>query len=129
VSPRNSPDSVTVSTTDTIPGMDIDTTLGIVTAEWVGGVNIFRDFFAGVRNIVGGRSAALEKELRSGRDNVLQELRTRAAELGADAVVGIRFDSSPLTGGSGGGMLMIGAIGTAVRLRSRPASSSSGYRA
>jgi uncharacterized protein YbjQ (UPF0145 family) len=128
VSPRNSPDSITVSTTDTVPGADIDATLGIVTAEWVGGVNIFRDFFAGIRNIVGGRSAALEKELRSGRDNVLQELRARAAELGADAVVGIRFDSSPLSGDSGG-MLMIGAIGTAVRLRTRPVQSSLGYRA
>jgi uncharacterized protein YbjQ (UPF0145 family) len=128
VSPRNSPDGIAVSTTDTIPGADIDATLGIVTAEWVGGVNIFRDFFAGIRNIVGGRSAALEKELRTGRDNVLQELRTRAVELGADAIVGIRFDSSPLSGDSGG-MLMIGAIGTAVRLRSRPGTGSSGYRA
>jgi uncharacterized protein YbjQ (UPF0145 family) len=127
MSRRGGPEGIAVSTTDTIPGADIDATLGIVTAEWVGGVNIFRDFFAGIRNIVGGRSVALEKELRSGRDNVLQELRERAAELGADAIVGIRFDSSPLSGDSGG-MLMIGAIGTAVRLRSRPASSS-GYRA
>jgi uncharacterized protein YbjQ (UPF0145 family) len=125
VSPRNSPEGIAVSTTDAIPGADIDATLGIVTAEWVGGVNIFRDFFAGIRNIVGGRSAALEKELRSGRDNVLQELRARAAELGADGIVGIRFDSSPL----GDSMLMIGAIGTAVRLRSRPVTSASGYRA
>ena len=109
--------SVQVSTTESIPGMEVQAVLGIVTAEWVGGVNLFRDMFAGIRNIVGGRSAALEKEMRAGRDSVIEELRQRAAELGADAVVAIRFDSSPMSGGSSGGMLMLGAVGTAVRLR------------
>lgn len=107
---------VVLSTTDSVPGYQIETVLGVVSAEWVGGVNVFRDMFAGIRNIVGGRSAALEKEMKAGREAVLEELRQRGAELGADAVVTIRLDSSPMSGGSGA-MLMLGGIGTAVRLR------------
>jgi uncharacterized protein YbjQ (UPF0145 family) len=107
---------VVLSTTDSVAGYEIDAVLGVVSAEWVGGVNVFRDMFAGIRNIVGGRSVALEKEMKAGREAVLQELQQRAAGMGADAVVTIRLDSSPMSGGSGA-MLMLGAIGTAVRLR------------
>jgi uncharacterized protein YbjQ (UPF0145 family) len=107
---------IILSTTDSVPGFHVETVLGVVSAEWVGGVNVFRDMFAGIRNLVGGRSAALEKEMKAGREAVLEELRRRGAELGADAVVTIRLDSSPMSGGSGA-MLMLGAIGTAVRLR------------
>ena len=108
---RSGPDAIHLSTTDSIAGYEVEETLGIVTGEWVGGVNLFRDFFAGVRDIVGGRSASLESALRDGREACLEELRLSANELGAHAVVGVKFDYSPF-----GKMLLLAASGTAVRI-------------
>ncbi len=108
---RSGRHSVHLSTTDSVAGFEVDETLGIVTAEWVGGVNLFRDFFAGVRDIVGGRSDSLESALREGREICLDELREEANALGAHAVVGVKFDYSPF-----GKMLLLAASGTAVRL-------------
>lgn len=105
------PDTIQLSTTDSVAGYEVEETVGIVTAEWVGGVNLFRDFFAGVRDIVGGRSASLERALRDGREACLDELREAAYDQGAHGVVGIKFDYSPF-----GKMLLLAASGTAVRL-------------
>lgn len=84
---------------------------GIVTGEVIAGVNIVRDFFAGFRDVFGGRSVAYEKELTNAREKALQEMQERAEALGANAVIGIDIDYESL---SGGGMLMVSASGTAV---------------
>jgi uncharacterized protein YbjQ (UPF0145 family) len=101
-----------VTTTPTIDGRQITRYLGIVTGEAVLGANIFRDMFAGIRDIVGGRSGSYEKELQRARTIALEELAERAAELGANAVVGVDLDYEVLGGGNG--MLMVSASGTAV---------------
>ncbi len=101
-----------VTTTQNIEGKQVVRYLGIVTGEAILGANIFRDLFAGIRDIVGGRSAAYEKELQRARQIALQELEERAAELGANAVVGVDLDYEVLGGGNG--MLMVSASGTAV---------------
>lgn len=103
--------AIPLSTTDSIAGYEVEETLGIVTSEWVGGVNLFRDLFAGIRDIVGGRSGSLEAALRDGREICLEELRENAHDLGAHGVVGVKFDYSPF-----GKMLLLAASGTAVRL-------------
>jgi len=108
---RSGRHSIQLSTTDSVAGFEVDETLGIVTAEWVGGVNLFRDLFAAVRDMVGGRSDALESALREGRDSCLNEIREEANALGAHAVVGVKFDYSPF-----GKMLLLAASGTAVRV-------------
>jgi len=102
------------TTTPSVEGRTITESLGVVTGEAILGANIFRDLFAGVRDIVGGRSAAYEDELRKARDIAMQELSAEAAARGADAVVGIDLDYE--TVGQGGSMLMVSASGTAVRL-------------
>jgi uncharacterized protein YbjQ (UPF0145 family) len=101
-------------TTPTISGHRIMEHLGIVSGEAILGANIFRDFFAGIRDIVGGRSAAYEKELRNAKAIALQEMSEQAQELGATAVVGVDLDYETIQVGSGGGMLMVSASGTAV---------------
>lgn len=103
-----------LSTTPSIQGKTIRQYHGIVTGEAILGANIFKDFFAGIRDIVGGRSAAYEKELRSARDIALQEVEQQAAQLGANAVVGIDLDYE--TVGSQAAMLMVTASGTAVTI-------------
>lgn len=103
------------STTPSIEGRKITGYLGVVTGEAVLGANIFKDFFAGVRDIVGGRSAAYEKELRRAREVAFEEMRQQAVEAGANAVVGIDIDYE--TVGNKGGMLMVSVSGTAVTLR------------
>lgn len=105
---------VIMTTTPNIEGRSIAEYLGVVTGEAVMGANIFKDMFAGIRDIVGGRSAAYEKELRKARDIALQEIGAEAAKLGASAVVGIDIDYEVL--GEKGGMLMVSVSGTAVRL-------------
>jgi uncharacterized protein YbjQ (UPF0145 family) len=104
-----------LTTTPGVEGREIDAYLGIVTAEAIMGANVFKDLFAGVRDIVGGRSGAYEQELQKARAIALRELEQNAAELGATAVVGVDLDYETL--GSGGSMLMVTASGTAVRLR------------
>ncbi len=101
-----------VTTTPTLEGQPIVKYLGLVTGEAILGANIFRDLFAGIRDIVGGRSAAYENELRKAKDLAIQEMAQQAASLGANAVVGVDLDYETI--GQGGSMLMVSASGTAV---------------
>jgi uncharacterized protein YbjQ (UPF0145 family) len=103
-----------ITTTTSIEGRPVKDYVGIVTGEAILGANIFKDLFAGIRDIVGGRSGAYEEELRKARTIALEELEAVAAQLGADAVVGVDLDYE--TVGQGGSMLMVTASGTAVRL-------------
>ncbi len=104
-----------MTTTQSIEGKTIREYCGIVTGEAIVGANIFRDFFAGIRDIVGGRSAAYEKELQRAREIALDEMADVARRRGGDAVVGIDLDYEVV--GKGGSMLMVTASGTAVRVR------------
>lgn len=101
------------TTTPTIEGRTIADYLGIVTGEAILGANIFKDLFAGIRDIVGGRSGAYEQELAKARKIALEEMTAVAASLGADAIVGVDLDYETVGQGS---MLMVTASGTAVRL-------------
>jgi uncharacterized protein YbjQ (UPF0145 family) len=101
-----------LTTTHAIEGKPVRTYLGIVTGEAILGANIFRDVFAQIRDVVGGRSASYEKELAQARQLALDELAARAKDLGANAVVGIDLDYEVL--GTNNGMLMVSASGTAV---------------
>lgn len=103
-----------LTTTNTIEGRPVQQYLGIVTAEAIIGANIFKDLFAGIRDIVGGRSGTYERVIEEARTNALQELEMKAQQMGANAVVGIDLDFE--TVGSGGSMLMVVATGTAVRV-------------
>jgi uncharacterized protein YbjQ (UPF0145 family) len=105
---------MTLTTTPGIDGKTISTYLGIVTGEAIVGANIFRDLFANIRDIVGGRSAAYEQELARARTIALDELKMAAQQLGADAVVGVDLDYEVL--GANNGMLMVSVSGTAVKL-------------
>ena len=102
------------STTPEIQGKAIARYHGVVTGEAILGANIFKDFFAGIRDIVGGRSAAYEQELQKAREIAFEEMSAQAKELGANAVIGIDIDYE--TVGSQGGMLMVSVSGTAVSL-------------
>jgi uncharacterized protein YbjQ (UPF0145 family) len=105
---------IVISTTPTLEGRPIREYLGIVTGEVIVGANIFKDIFAGIRDIVGGRAGAYESTLRDARHEAFAELRAEAERLGADAVVGIDIDYEVV--GQGGSMLMVSVSGTAVRL-------------
>ena len=101
-----------VTTTPSIEGKRITKYCSVVAGEAILGANLFKDLFAGIRDLVGGRSATYERELQKARDIAMQELQERAGELGANAVVGIDLDYEVL--GQGNGMLMVSASGTAV---------------
>ena len=103
-----------LTTTPTVEGKPIQQYIGIVTSEAIIGANIFKDIFAGIRDIVGGRSGTYERVIEEARQNALVELQQKAQQLGANAVVGIDLDFE--TVGSGGSMLMVVATGTAVKL-------------
>ena len=103
-----------ITTTPSIEGRRISEYLGVVTGEAIMGANLFRDLFAGIRDIVGGRSGAYEKELRKAREIAFEELETAAANLGANVVVGVDIDYEVL--GEKSGMLMVSVSGTAVRI-------------
>ncbi len=103
-----------LTTTPTVEGRTITEYRGIVFGEVISGVNFVRDFAAGIRNFIGGRSGSYEDELVRARSQALDEMASRALKLGADAVVGIDIDYEVL--GQNGGMLMVTASGTAVRL-------------
>ena len=103
-----------VVTTPNLEGKRITRHLGLVSGEAILGANIFRDFFAGIRDIVGGRSAAYEKELQRAKAIALDEMQAQARELGANAVVAVDLDYETISVGQGGGMLMVSASGTAV---------------
>lgn len=100
------------TTTPTIEGHPIKQYLGIVTGEAIMGANLFRDFFAGIRDIVGGRTASYEKVLNDARMAAISEMEQRAAERGANAVVGVDIDYEVL--GQANGMMMVAVSGTAV---------------
>jgi uncharacterized protein YbjQ (UPF0145 family) len=103
-----------VTTTPTIEGKPIQEYLGIVTGEVIVGANIFKDLFAGIRDIVGGRAGAYEATLRDARREAFDELEAQAAERGANAVIGIDIDYEVV--GAGGSMLMVSVSGTAVKV-------------
>ena len=101
-----------VLTTETAPNLKVTKRIEIVTAECAFGMNIFKDLFAGVRDIVGGRSEAVQKTMRDSRKTALYELKKEAYEVGANAVVGVDLDYVELS--SAGSMVMLVASGTAV---------------
>ena len=103
-----------VTTTSGVDGRRIAEYCGIVTGEAILGANVFRDLFAGIRDIVGGRSGAYEKALREARETALAEMEQEASRLGGDAIIGVDLDYEVV--GKDNGMLMVSASGTAVRL-------------
>ena len=104
-----------VTTTDGVEGRRVTAYLGVVTGEAIMGTNIFRDMFAGIRDIVGGRSGSYEKEIKKAKDLALDQMVEEAEALGADAVVGIDLDYEVI-GGDKKTLLMAIANGTAVKL-------------
>ena len=103
-----------LTTTPVLQGKDVREYLGIVTGEAIIGANIFKDFLAGIRDIVGGRAGAYEDALRTAREEALREMSEEARERGATAVIGVDLDYEVL--GSSNGMLMVSASGTAVKI-------------
>lgn len=108
----NAPTDMIVTTTNGIDGRPVQRYCGVVTGEVIVGANLFRDLFASVRDIVGGRSGAYEEVLGRAREEALSEMRSRAAALGANAVIGVDLDYEVI--GANGSMLMVSATGTAV---------------
>ncbi|MCC2602006.1 YbjQ family protein [Sphingopyxis yananensis] len=102
------------TTTNSIEGQPVQQYLGLVTGEVIVGANIFRDIFASITDIVGGRSGKYEKVLARARQEAIQEMEAEAQRLGANAVIGVDLDYETL--GQGGSMLMVVATGTAVKL-------------
>ncbi|WP_434781425.1 heavy metal-binding domain-containing protein [Aurantiacibacter hainanensis] len=105
---------IPVTTTHMIEGRPIQAYLGIVTGEVIIGANLFRDFFANIRDIVGGRSSSYERILREAREQAIMEIQAECGKLGGDAVVGVDLDYEVI--GDKGSMLMVSASGTAVKL-------------
>ena len=103
-----------ITTTPQIEGRSIREYKGVVTGETIIGANFFKDLFAGIRDIVGGRAGSYEKVLREGKDTSMQEMIERAQELGANAIVGVDIDYETI--GANGSMLMVAVSGTAVVL-------------
>jgi uncharacterized protein YbjQ (UPF0145 family) len=102
-----------MTTTSTIQGYEIDQYLGLVSGETIIGANIVKDFFAGIRDIVGGRSSSYERVLKQAKEEALNEMCSQARALGANAVIGIDLDYETV----GSSMLMVTAAGTAVKTR------------
>ena len=113
-SPWKDARGITVTTTPTIEGHPIQEYCGIVTGEVIVGANLFRDLFANIRDIVGGRSGSYERILADARKQAIEELQSEAASLGGNAVVGIDLDYEVI--GANGSMLMVSASGTAVKI-------------
>lgn len=101
-----------LTTTENVPGREIVEYKGLATGEVVSGMNFFKDFGAGLRDMFGGRSAGYEKEITQARDNALKELKSRARQMGANAVVGVKLDMETI--GGNGSMVLISVVGTAV---------------
>jgi uncharacterized protein YbjQ (UPF0145 family) len=106
-----------ITTTPSIEGMKVELYHGLVSGEAIMGANVFKDMFASVRDIVGGRSAAYEQELKKAKDLALGEMAQQAQELGSNAVLSVDLDYETVGQGT---MLMVSASGTAVRLADRP---------
>jgi len=102
-----------VSTTPSLEGRPVREYLGVVTGEAILGANVFRDLFAGIRDVIGGRSGSYEEVLREARDAALKEMQAEAQKRGADAIVGVDLDYETVSQGT---MLMVTASGTAVKL-------------
>jgi uncharacterized protein YbjQ (UPF0145 family) len=103
-----------VTTTNTVEGRRVVEYLGLVAGEAILGANLFRDLFASIRDIVGGRSGAYEKVLNDARETAIEDLTAKAARLGANAVIGVDIDYETI--GGNGSMLMVSVSGTAVRI-------------
>ena len=101
-----------ITTTATLQDRKIKKYIGVVTGEAILGANIFKDFFASIRDIVGGRSAAYEKELRKAKDIAMEEMQIEARRLGGNAIIGVDLDYETV----GQSMLMVSASGTAVEI-------------
>jgi len=108
--------AVKLTTTPTYPNLEIEEVKGVITSECVFGMNVFKDFFAGMTDFFGGRSETSQKVLRDARETCLNELKKEAYELGADGVIGIDLDYSEISG-KGKGMLFLVASGTAVKFK------------
>jgi uncharacterized protein YbjQ (UPF0145 family) len=106
-----------VTTGPNVEGKQVIEYCGLVNGEAILGANIFKDFFAGIRDIVGGRSGAYEKSLRQARNTALQEMTQAAQELGANAIIAVDIDYESIGIDKGGNMLMVAASGTAVRVQ------------
>ncbi len=106
-----------ITTTPSVEGKEIRKYKGLVTGEAILGTNIFRDLFAGIRDIVGGRSGAYEKALAEAREIAIDEMSQRAQDMGGNAVVGVDLDYENISVGTSGSMLMVSASGTAIVLR------------
>lgn len=104
-----------ITTTDSVEGRRIGTYVGIVAGQAVLGTNVFRDFFAGIRDIVGGRAGSYEKELRRAKKMAIEDMEEEARDLGADAIIGVDLDYEHIGTGERS-MLMVSANGTAVKL-------------
>lgn len=104
-----------LTTTPSLEGHQIENYIGVVTGETIIGANFVKDFFAGIRDVIGGRSGSYEKVLREAKDSALAEMQERAQKLGANAVVGIDLDYETI--GANNSMLMVTASGTAVIVR------------
>ncbi|MBE9159666.1 heavy metal-binding domain-containing protein [Nodosilinea sp. LEGE 06152] len=105
-----------LTTGPNVDGRQVIQYCGLVNGEAILGANIFKDFFAGIRDVVGGRSGAYEHSLRQARNTAIKEMMQAAKELGADAIIAIDIDYESLEINNGGNMLMVAASGTAVRL-------------
>lgn len=106
-----------VSTTNTLEGHRVREYRGLVAGEAILGTNFVRDFFANIRDVVGGRSGGYEKGLREAREIAVKEMCDKAKDLGANAVIGVDIDYENISTGSSGSMLMVSASGTAVVVR------------
>ncbi|MEL7486676.1 MAG: YbjQ family protein [Pseudomonadota bacterium] len=105
-----------ITTTDTPPGRETTDSLGVVAGEAILGVNVFRDLFAGLRDIIGGRSGGYQKALREAREHAMADMAEEARARGADAVIGVDIDYEAIDTQKGA-MLMVSCNGTAVKLR------------
>ncbi len=103
-----------LTTTDSVQGREITEYLGVVTGQAIYGANVFRDFLAGVRDVVGGRSGAYESVLRDGASEAMGDMLANAGEMGANAIVGISIDYESI--GKEGTMLLVAITGTAVKI-------------
>lgn len=106
-----------LTTTNTLEGKEITQYFGVVSGETIIGANVFRDFFASIRDIVGGRAGSYEEVLRKAKDTAMQEMTQQALQMGANAVIGIDLDYE--TVGDTGSMLMVTVAGTAIHYRDK----------
>ena len=107
-----------LTTTSTLQNQEIEAYLGLVTGETIIGANIFKDLFASIRDVVGGRSSSYERVLKEAKDTAMSEMQDQAERLGANAIIGIDLDYENI--GASGSMLMVVATGTAVRVKNAP---------